>query len=55
MEAKLRRTDIGKQILTSIGNNHLETVVVDGFYVEGPPHYSLEPFYMIKRNIPPLL
>jgi len=36
MESKLTRTHIGQQILTTIGNNHLETKVFDGFYIEGP-------------------
>ncbi len=36
MEAKLTRSHITQQILTTIGNNHLETEVFDGFYVEGP-------------------
>ncbi len=36
MDAKINRTHIGQEILTTIGNNHLETRVDDGFYIEGP-------------------
>ena len=36
MEAKINRSHIGKQLLTTIGINHLETRIFDGFYVEGP-------------------
>ncbi len=36
MKPTLNRSHIAQQILTTIGNNHLETEVFDGFYVEGP-------------------
>ncbi|RLL55597.1 hypothetical protein D8Y20_01465 [Mariprofundus sp. EBB-1] len=36
MKGKVNRAHIGQQLLTTIGNNHLESEVFDGFYVEGP-------------------
>jgi len=36
IESKINRIHIKQQILTSIGSNHLETQIFDGFYIEGP-------------------
>jgi len=36
MDCKINRSHIKQQWQTTIGNNHLESKVVDKFYVEGP-------------------
>lgn len=36
MESKINRSHINQQWQTTIGNNHLESKVVDQFYIDGP-------------------
>jgi len=50
MSSRIDRTHIGKELLTTIGRNHFETLVCDGYFTQGD--HALE-FGAILRDSTP--